>query len=219
MFDPTVGRWLEEDPEGFDANDPNFYRYVKNSPTNATDPSGLQEYKPIGETDPKKIHQYLLGVNVRSKDNFGPYIEKTTAIAIYEDFVKQFKVAQLPVDAIEVRVYRPQQRTPVGGFTGLFILDTLEEIERNLKREHDWQKTPDGVHIDPFTIALDLGQVRPPKIHVYIPSTANADHQAVCHSISLGVGGPGAPVQLIIAGPEADRVFHTPPSSSDRWRI
>ena len=40
MFDPTVGRWFEEDPEGFDANDPNLYRYVKNSPTNATDPSG-----------------------------------------------------------------------------------------------------------------------------------------------------------------------------------
>jgi hypothetical protein len=40
MFDPTVGRWLEEDPKGFDAGDPNLFRYVKNNPTNATDPSG-----------------------------------------------------------------------------------------------------------------------------------------------------------------------------------
>jgi hypothetical protein len=42
MFDPTVGRLLEEDPEGFSAGDMNLYRYVKNSPTNFTDPSGLQ---------------------------------------------------------------------------------------------------------------------------------------------------------------------------------
>src|SRR5262245_40218113 len=41
MFDPTVGRWLQSDPKGFDAGDPNLYRYVKNSPTNYTDPSGL----------------------------------------------------------------------------------------------------------------------------------------------------------------------------------
>jgi hypothetical protein len=43
MYDPTVGRWLSQDPIGFKAGDPNLYRYVGNSPTNATDPSGLQE--------------------------------------------------------------------------------------------------------------------------------------------------------------------------------
>jgi hypothetical protein len=41
MFDPSTGRWFEEDPKGFAAHDPNLYRYGKNSPTNATDPSGL----------------------------------------------------------------------------------------------------------------------------------------------------------------------------------
>jgi hypothetical protein len=41
MYDPGVGRWLEEDPIGFDAGDPNLYRYVGNAPTNETDPSGL----------------------------------------------------------------------------------------------------------------------------------------------------------------------------------
>ena len=43
MYDPAVGRWLTQDPDGFDAGDPNHYRYVRNSPTNANDPSGLQE--------------------------------------------------------------------------------------------------------------------------------------------------------------------------------
>jgi hypothetical protein len=41
MFDPTVGRWLQEDPERFAAGDSNLYRYTGNDPTNLTDPTGL----------------------------------------------------------------------------------------------------------------------------------------------------------------------------------
>ena len=43
MYDPSIGRWLEPDPEGFKAGDSNLERYVGNDPTNATDPSGLAE--------------------------------------------------------------------------------------------------------------------------------------------------------------------------------
>ncbi len=42
-YDPVVGRWISEDPIGFEAGDSNLYRYVGNGPTIATDPSGLQE--------------------------------------------------------------------------------------------------------------------------------------------------------------------------------
>jgi uncharacterized protein RhaS with RHS repeats len=45
MFDPSIGRWLEEDPSGFEAGDVNLYRYVENDPTNATDPTGLAPIK------------------------------------------------------------------------------------------------------------------------------------------------------------------------------
>lgn len=41
MYDPRVGRWLSPDPIEFEAGDMNLYRYVGNSPTNGTDPSGL----------------------------------------------------------------------------------------------------------------------------------------------------------------------------------
>jgi uncharacterized protein RhaS with RHS repeats len=41
MYDPTIGRWLSEDPIGFEAGDANKVRYVGNGPINATDPSGL----------------------------------------------------------------------------------------------------------------------------------------------------------------------------------
>ncbi len=43
-YDPSAGRWLSEDPIGFAGGDSNLYRYVGNSPTNATDPSGFETW-------------------------------------------------------------------------------------------------------------------------------------------------------------------------------
>ena len=40
-YDPTVGRWMSEDPIGFEGKDGNPYAYVGNGPVNAADPSGL----------------------------------------------------------------------------------------------------------------------------------------------------------------------------------
>jgi hypothetical protein len=44
MYDPTIGRWISEDPLGFEARDSNLYRYVENSTPNAADPSGLEQF-------------------------------------------------------------------------------------------------------------------------------------------------------------------------------
>jgi hypothetical protein len=41
MYDPSIGRFITEDPIGFDGNDVNLYRYCGNGPTNAVDASGL----------------------------------------------------------------------------------------------------------------------------------------------------------------------------------
>jgi len=42
-YDATTGRWMSEDPIGFNAGDPNLYRYVGNFATGAVDPDGLEE--------------------------------------------------------------------------------------------------------------------------------------------------------------------------------
>ncbi|NEQ42457.1 MAG: DUF4258 domain-containing protein [Leptolyngbya sp. SIOISBB] len=42
-----MGRFLSEDPIGFDAGDANLYRYVFNSPTNYTDPTGEAAFVPL----------------------------------------------------------------------------------------------------------------------------------------------------------------------------
>lgn len=41
---PALGRWNRQDPMGFDAGDSNLYRFVKNNPIAATDPSGLIQW-------------------------------------------------------------------------------------------------------------------------------------------------------------------------------
>ncbi len=48
MYDSWTGRWIEQDPDRFRPGDANLSRYVGNSPTNATDPSGLQVAGGIG---------------------------------------------------------------------------------------------------------------------------------------------------------------------------
>jgi len=40
-YNPTLGRFMSEDPKGFDAGDYNLYRYVHNDPLDLTDPMGL----------------------------------------------------------------------------------------------------------------------------------------------------------------------------------
>ena len=42
-YDPNTGRWLSQDPIGFNAGDANLYRYVGNTVTGFTDPNGLLE--------------------------------------------------------------------------------------------------------------------------------------------------------------------------------
>jgi RHS repeat-associated protein len=41
-YNSVTQTWLTPDPSGFSAGDPNLERYAGNSPTNATDPTGLQ---------------------------------------------------------------------------------------------------------------------------------------------------------------------------------
>lgn len=57
-YDPTIGRFLSEDPIKFDGGI-NFYTYVKNRPTYLIDPDGLRTIVII-------VHDNLLGAEVGS---------------------------------------------------------------------------------------------------------------------------------------------------------
>ncbi len=47
-YNPTIGRFMSEDPKGYDAGDYNLYRYCENDPWDKTDPMGLFG-RPFGE--------------------------------------------------------------------------------------------------------------------------------------------------------------------------
>ncbi|MEX1026818.1 MAG: RHS repeat-associated core domain-containing protein, partial [Candidatus Paceibacterota bacterium] len=61
-LDPIAGRFLSQDPQGFAAGDLNLYRFVVNSPTNATDPTGtiaLATYAAIAAVGVSFTYGYL----------------------------------------------------------------------------------------------------------------------------------------------------------------
>jgi RHS repeat-associated protein len=54
-YDAIVGRWLSQDPIGFNGGDANLYRYVGNSPVDGMDPAGLQPWMPPAINGPGRI--------------------------------------------------------------------------------------------------------------------------------------------------------------------
>jgi RHS repeat-associated protein len=44
LYSPSLGRWLSNDPLGFEAGDQNWYRAIGNNPGNGLDPSGLDKW-------------------------------------------------------------------------------------------------------------------------------------------------------------------------------
>jgi RHS repeat-associated protein len=50
-YNPTLGRFMSEDPKGFDAGDYNLFRYCHNDPLDLTDPMGLDPGDPFTSRD------------------------------------------------------------------------------------------------------------------------------------------------------------------------
>ena len=62
-YDPTIGRFISEDPKGFAGSGVNWYAYTNNNPLNANDPTGLDTQITIGYTHtiaPGQYHQFVI---------------------------------------------------------------------------------------------------------------------------------------------------------------
>lgn len=76
MYDPSLGRWISEDPTGFDAGDVNLYRSVGNNPVNDLDPAGLEDKKPKVEHKHRTFGEYLLWLGEQPADVINDNREK-----------------------------------------------------------------------------------------------------------------------------------------------
>src|SRR5579863_9444604 len=69
-YDPSIGRFLREDPTGFNAGN-NFYAYVENDPADQSDPFGLCAPSPAMEECLQKTFDKsgpdIDGVKIREK--------------------------------------------------------------------------------------------------------------------------------------------------------
>ena len=78
VYDSIIGGWLSTDPLSFTAGDTNTSRYVDNSPTNATDPSGLAIV--VRKAALEAVCDYLdsHGFHKNGSDSFGYRVANNT---------------------------------------------------------------------------------------------------------------------------------------------
>jgi RHS repeat-associated protein len=79
-YDPHSGRWLTQDPVGFDAGDTNLYRYVRDEPSIRSDASGLYAVFFDGTTNNLTTKRTIVGrMYEASKDPQKEYVQTPLA--------------------------------------------------------------------------------------------------------------------------------------------
>jgi RHS repeat-associated protein len=61
-YNPVLGRFMSEDPKGFDAGDYNLFRYCHNDPLDMTDPMGLEAGGPQSGDNPQIVPAVVLPI-------------------------------------------------------------------------------------------------------------------------------------------------------------
>jgi hypothetical protein len=113
MYDPTIGRWLTEDPESFAAGDANLYRYVHNNATNATDPTGLEDVvirtvpKTDAELDAEELARLKKAETARQQR-----IQARQAAAARQEYEAEMITLRIQVQAANAEIYKLQNLVP-----------------------------------------------------------------------------------------------------------
>ncbi len=94
-YEPKLGRFLSEDPLGFDAGDYNLYRYVANDPLDKTDPMGLYRVDENGNLQPETTREF---VQMGNAIEHGNTMDTTPAIDPID--ILSFGIAKLAASAL-----------------------------------------------------------------------------------------------------------------------
>ncbi len=103
-YDPSLGRFITQDPIGFAGGDANLYRYAGNNPTNFTDPSGMDDFSDYyGSSDEYSSYSgdsssYFIG-------NYSYNIPSSTAgVQVSSDDIDGFPSSPNPVSSFQPNV-------------------------------------------------------------------------------------------------------------------
>ncbi len=127
-YDTRTGSWTTIDPKGFDAGDDNLYRYVKNGPTNATDPSG----------------EYLIAENEKARDDAIDILLGNSAEGKRKYWVGQATVRSARLPDGKYVIWTSDLLGTEGGFrlsdAGKRAGFDLQWLEKTLSAAHDPNK-------------------------------------------------------------------------------
>jgi RHS repeat-associated protein len=124
-YSPSLGRWLNNDPLGFEAGDNNWYRYEGNDPGNRVDPEGLIWWP--GKYLYQMYQEYDRGHKLDSQINNLPINLNKPAVATTSHWINNLN------SAIISGVWDGAIMTIDGMSFGLVISDSLTD---SLYKEH-----------------------------------------------------------------------------------
>ncbi len=168
-YDPKVGRFISEDPIGFDGGDINLYAYVQNNPVNGIDPNGL-----------KLVETYLPGLGrTYLDDSFIPMVQAWINNNSQSGLSVTFTSAFRPTSVQQSIQGNPTATTPAtpgsslheAGFAVDISWTSLNSGQRNTAVTNassaglNWGgnfRTPDPVHFyyDPGNRAVRISQAQ-----------------------------------------------------------
>ena len=135
VYSPSLGRWLNNDPLGFEAGDQNWYRAMGNNPGNGNDPSGLEEIP----TDVLEVLEAIKKGNENLKDHQFSWLKPSDSgyygKAIHSEVSRQFV-----------------------GKDGWYSQDIY--VENGTNKVLSFGKPPKGIHYSKIT-QIDLLHVQP----------------------------------------------------------
>lgn len=82
IYSSTLGRFLQADPIKFSAGDINLYRYVKNTPSEFVDPSGLISLVLLAATGVAGITAWLVYAALKKNFQQNPQMDFSTAVGV-----------------------------------------------------------------------------------------------------------------------------------------
>jgi RHS repeat-associated protein len=122
-YEPGTGRFINEDPSGFNGGDVNLYRYVGNDPVNKVDPSGLAAI----------WTQQAARQSVSAAAN-GPGLPLTTVVSGVNPLMMtaQAPPASPPTGSLRSRLLAEIEKWPTRGDTGYSAIDAPKALFASL---------------------------------------------------------------------------------------